>query len=93
MPNVAPVERRFPADYRDPDAVLQALAAAYPRKFIWGSDTPFQSYVDSEYSLRSTYAEEVACLNTLSPQLKQAVAQDNLLKLLQLKDEIILTRG
>mgnify|MGYP001544606327 CR=1 FL=1 len=71
----------------------QALAAAYPRKFIWGSDTPFQSDVDSEYSLRSTYAEEVACLNTLSPQLKQAVAQDNLLKLLQLKDEIILTRG
>lgn len=91
MPNIAKAERRFPADYRDPDAVLQALAAAYPTKFIWGSDTPFQSYVDSDYSLRSTYAEEVACLNTLSPELKQAVAHDNLLSLLQLKDENILS--
>lgn len=91
MPNIAPVERRFPADYRDPDAVLQALAAAYPTKFIWGSDTPFQSYVDADYSLISTYADEVACLNTLSPELKQAVAHDNLLSLLQLKDENILS--
>jgi predicted TIM-barrel fold metal-dependent hydrolase len=92
MPNVAKAGRRFPADYRDPDAVLQALAAAYPTKFIWGSDTPFQSYVDSEYSLRSTYAEEVACLNTVTGKLKEAIAHDNLLALLQLKDERILTR-
>lgn len=91
MPNIAKVDRRFPADYRDPDAVLQALAEAYPTKLIWGSDTPFQSYVDAEYSLRSTYAEEVACLNSVSEKLKQAIAQDNLLTLLQLKDESILT--
>ena len=92
-PNVAPAARRFPADYTNPTAVMQALAAAYPTKFIWGSDSPFQSYVDKDYSLRSTYAEEVACLNALSPKLKQAVAHDNLLALLQLKDVNVLTRG
>ncbi|MFZ9681858.1 MAG: amidohydrolase family protein [Cephaloticoccus sp.] len=93
MPNIAKAERRFPADYGDPDAVLQALAAAYPKKFIWGSDTPFQSYVDSNYSLRSTYAQEVACLNTVTGPLKDAITHDNLLALLQLKDENILARG
>jgi predicted TIM-barrel fold metal-dependent hydrolase len=92
-PNVAPAARRFPADYTNPPAVMQALAAAYPAKFIWGSDSPFQSYVDKDYSLRSTYAEEVACLNALPAQLKQAVAYDNLLALLQLKDVNVLTRG
>ncbi|MBP9912649.1 MAG: hypothetical protein KBF26_04500, partial [Opitutaceae bacterium] len=79
-------------DYRDPTAVMQALAAAYPTRFIWGSDTPFQSYVDKDYSLRSTYAEEVACLNALPDQLRTAVAQNNLLALLKLKDASVLTR-
>lgn len=92
LPNVAKAERRFPADYRDPDAVLRALAEAYPTKFIWGSDTPFQSYVDTEYSLRSTYAEEVACLKTAPAPLLADIACGNLLQLLQLKDESLLTR-
>jgi|UniRef100_UPI00404A9707 predicted TIM-barrel fold metal-dependent hydrolase len=92
MPNVATADRRFPADYNDPTAVLRAMAEAYPTKLIWGSDTPFQSYVDSEYSLRSTYAEELDCVHALPENLKQAVAHDNLLNLLQLKDESILTR-
>ncbi len=92
LPNVAPAARRFAADYRDPTAVMRDLAAAYPTKFIWGSDTPFQSYVDQEYSLRSTYAEEVACLQALPDKLRQAVAQDNLLALLQLPDDRLLTR-
>ena len=92
MPNVATADRRFPADYNDPTAVLRAMAEAYQTKLIWGSDTPFQSYVDSEYSLRSTYAEELDCVHALPENLKQAVAHDNLLNLLQLKDESILTR-
>jgi len=92
MPNVAPAARRFAADYRDPPAVLRALCEAYPTKLIWGSDTPFQSYVDQQYSLRSTYAEETACIHALPADLKRAVTHDNLLALLQLKDENILTR-
>ena len=92
-PNVAPPKRRFEADYTDPSAVLLALAEAYPTKLIWGSDTPFQSYVDHTMSLRSTYAEETACLKALPPDLHRAVTQDNVLTYLQLSDENPLALG
>ena len=93
FPNIAPPERRFNADYTDPAAVLLALAETYPTKLMWGSDTPFQSYVDNRMSLRSTYAEETECLKALTPDLHRAVTCDNLLNLLQLKDENPLALG
>jgi predicted TIM-barrel fold metal-dependent hydrolase len=93
LPAVAPQPHRFAADYRNPTTVLRDLAEAYPTKLIWGSDTPFQSYVDKDYSLRSTYAEETACLHALPTRLKQAVAHGNLLALLQLKDANLLPQG
>lgn len=91
---VAPAARRFDTDYADPARVLRDLAEAYPRKLLWGSDTPFQSYVahidGSFVSLRSTYAAEVACVRALPAALQQAVGHDNLLDLLRLKDETVL---
>lgn len=94
---VAPESRRFKADYRDPTAVLRALAEAYPTKLMWGSDTPFQSYVahiDGKFvSLRSTYKEEAECVHALPAHLKKAVAEQNTLAWLQLKDAKILTRA
>jgi predicted TIM-barrel fold metal-dependent hydrolase len=94
---VARAGRRFSADYRDPAAVLRALAEAYPAKLIWGSDTPFQSYVghlDGQLvSLRSTYAEEVACVNALPDKLRRAAGGKNLLALLKLKNANVLARG
>jgi predicted TIM-barrel fold metal-dependent hydrolase len=94
---VAPEARRFRADYRDPTAVLRALAETYPTKLIWGSDTPFQSYVadiEGHYvSLRSTYAAETACVHALPEKLQRAIGQDNVLALLQLKDANLLPRG
>jgi predicted TIM-barrel fold metal-dependent hydrolase len=93
---VAPENRRFPADYRDPTAVLRALAEAYPTKLIWGSDTPFESYVadiDGQFvSLRSTYAAETACVFALPKKLQRAIGHDNVLAWLQLKDASLLTR-
>ena len=87
---IAAPSRRFAADYRDPTAVLRALAATYPHKLLWGSDTPFQSFVAREegsiLSLRSTYAEEVACLRALPAEIQTAIAHDNLLAFLRLKD-------
>jgi len=91
--NVTPVDRRFEANYDDPAAALVALAEAYPTKFIWGSDTTFQSYVDHKLSLRSSYAAETDCLRSLPPSLHRAVTCDNLLNLLQLKDETPLALG
>jgi len=97
MPFVAAPARRFVADYRDPSAVLAALAKTYPKKLIWGSDTPFESFVAKEngavLSLRATYAEEVACLRALPAAMQQAVAHDNLCALLRLKDPSVLTRA
>ncbi|MDB6167608.1 MAG: hypothetical protein JWM88_472 [Verrucomicrobia bacterium] len=94
---VAPPERRFPADYRDPKKVLRALAEAYPTKLMWGSDTPFQSYVANlgteVLSLRSTYKEEVDCVRALPAPLFHAVTHTNTLAWLQLKDESILARA
>ena len=91
---VAPPARRFASAYTDPSRVLRDLAEAYPRKLLWGSDTPFQSYVahiDGTFvSLRSTYEAEVACVRALPAALQQAVGHDNLLSLLRLKDENIL---
>jgi len=94
---VAPADRRVFADYADPTAVLRTLAELYPTKLIWGSDTPFQSYVakidDTFVSLRSTYAAEVDCLRALPETTQHAIAHANLLALLRLKDESILTRS
>jgi hypothetical protein len=92
FPNVAPAERRFDADYSDPSAVLLSLAETYPTKLMWGSDTPFQSYVDHTMSLRSTYKEETDCLKALPTDLHRAVTHDNVLTYLQLPDENPLTR-
>ena len=96
LPFIARPERRFPADYRDPTAVLHALAVAYPKKLVWGSDTPFQSYVareaDGLLSLRSTYAEEIACLRALPAAAQTAIAHDNTLAFLRLTDPSALQR-
>ena len=93
---VASEQRRFVADYRDPTAVLHRLAETYPTKLMWGSDTPFQSYVahlDGKLtSLRSTYAAESACVHALPAHLKRTVTHANALAFLQLKDESVLTR-
>ncbi len=87
FPAVAPPDRRIEADYEDPAAVLRTLAEAYPNKLMWGSDSPFQSYVDQDMSLRSTYAEEADCLSALPPDLLHKVTHDNVLNYLLLPDE------
>src|SRR5690606_4515208 len=43
--SIAPLERRFDSDYTRPAQVLRDLAEAYPNKMMWGSDSPFYSYV------------------------------------------------
>ena len=39
-PAVAAIEHRFPADYGDHAAAMQAIAEAYPDTMLWASDTP-----------------------------------------------------
>jgi predicted TIM-barrel fold metal-dependent hydrolase len=92
---IAPRERRFDSDYTKPARVIAGLAAAYPDKFMWGSDSPFYSYA-AEISgkvvkLISTYAEEVAALKAAGDSVVRRIACTNTLNYLKLPDESILS--
>ena len=94
MAFIAPRARRFDTDYTDPARVIADLAAAYPAKFMWGSDSPFYSYVamlgDTRLALISTYAREVAALKANKPEVVDRIANRNIRAWLKLKDESIL---
>jgi len=95
LPFIAPRARRFDTDYSDPARVIADLAAAYPAKFMWGSDSPFYSYVgmlgEKRLALISTYAREVAALKANKPEVVERIANTNIRAWLKLKDESILT--
>jgi len=74
---VACGDRRFPSDYRDPVQVLGDLAQAYPDKLLWGSDAPFESYVDREMQLRSSYREEADTLHALGRETVIRISHTN----------------
>jgi predicted TIM-barrel fold metal-dependent hydrolase len=92
---IAPRERRFDSDYSNPARVIADLAAAYPHKFMWGSDSPFYSYA-AEISgkvvkLISTYEKEVTALKAAGEQVVTRIAATNTLNYLKLPDESILS--
>ena len=70
------------------------LAAAYPAKFMWGSDSPFYSYVailgTERIALISTYEKEVAALNANPLEVVDRIVNQNTRAWLKLKDESIL---
>ena len=94
LPYIAPRARRFDTDYTNPARVIADLAAAYPTKFLWGSDSPFYSYaaeINGEVvRLISTYAREVAALKAQPPEVLARIADHNTRAWLNLHDESIL---
>ncbi|NUN96006.1 MAG: amidohydrolase family protein [Candidatus Omnitrophica bacterium] len=88
-PNVAQAERRFDSDYTDPERVLRDLAEAYPDKFLWGSDSPYYSFVGRSggkfFSLRSSYEDETRWLLELPANLRKRVSETNTLAFLGTK--------
>lgn len=94
LPYVAPKERRFDTDYTSPARVIADLAAAYPLKFLWGSDSPFYSYAaeinGQIVRLISTYAKEVAALKASPREVVDRIANTNTRTFLKLHDESIL---
>ena len=93
LPYIAPRARRFDSDYTDPARVIADLAAAYPTKFLWGSDSPFYSYVamlgTERIALLSTYEKEVAALKANPADVVDRIANRNTRAWLKLKDENI----
>lgn len=94
LPYVAEESRRFDTDYTDPARVIADLAAAYPSKFMWGSDSPFYSYaaeINGEVvRLISTYDREVGALRENPAEVVDRIANRNTRAFLRLKDESIL---
>jgi predicted TIM-barrel fold metal-dependent hydrolase len=79
MPQVAAPERRFDTDYSRPEIVLRDLAQAFPNKMMWGSDSPYYSFVDARagIALRSSYGAEAGYLHFLPAILQRHVAWEN----------------
>jgi hypothetical protein len=88
LPVVAPQARRFKSDYQRPAQVIADLAAAYPTAFLWGSDSPFYSYVGHFHggvlSLLSSYEKEIAALKAQPVSVIERIAQQNTLEFLNL---------
>jgi predicted TIM-barrel fold metal-dependent hydrolase len=95
LPYIAPKERRFDSDYSDPGRVTTDLAAAYPDKFMWGSDSPFYSYAATisgkVVKLISTYDAEMKALRAAGEEAVKRITSTNTLKFLKLADESILS--
>jgi predicted TIM-barrel fold metal-dependent hydrolase len=91
---IAPRARRFETDYTDPARVIADLAAAYPTKFLWGSDSPYYSFVSTikgeRFALISTYTRELAALKVQPPEVLARIADRNTRAWLRLADESVL---
>jgi predicted TIM-barrel fold metal-dependent hydrolase len=94
LPYIAPRPRRFDTDYTRPEKVIADLAAAYPRKFMWGSDSPFYSYAaeinGQVVRLISSYEKEMAALNWNPAEVVKRITDTNTRAYLKLHDESIL---
>ena len=74
---------RFECDYADHVEVMRALVERFPGTIIWGTDSPYHSYITrrlqgegvyAEFRLKGTYEQEVAALAALTPEQQ---AQNN----------------
>lgn len=74
--------------------MIAELAAAYPAKFIWGSNSPFYSYAASINNqvvrLISAYGREVEVRRANPPAVVDRIANQNIRDYLRLKGENIL---
>lgn len=92
---VAPRSRRFQSNFQNPAQVIADLAAAYPHKFLWGSDSPFYSYVGQLdgglLSLVSSYEKEFTALKAQPASVLERIAHKNTMQFLKLQDESVLS--
>jgi predicted TIM-barrel fold metal-dependent hydrolase len=77
-------------DYSDHTKVMQELVARFPNTIVWGSDSPYHSYVTRRlqgegvyrnFRLKGTYEDEKAALDRLAPAQRGRIS-DNAIALL-----------
>lgn len=82
---------RFDAPYDKPEAVMRLLCDRYPDTIVWGSDIPFNYFIQKfsyasgetvDLALRSRHNREVELLDSLPPETQRIVAQRNTLRFL-----------
>lgn len=89
-PVVAVVGERFDSDYRDPSQVLYDLCTAYPEKLIWGTDSPYYSWIasggEAAGKLLSSYQLEWDCVAALSAAQQEKITCTNTLNWLNIDE-------
>lgn len=70
---VASKENRVDADYTKPAQVLEAIHAILGDSYMWGSDTPFNSWCDRGAQLICTYGEEIDVLQALPEAVRESM--------------------
>lgn len=72
-PAVASRERRVPTDYRSPVDAMTAVHEILRGRYVWGSDSPYQSWSDDDFSSVHAYSEEAAVLHALSEDVRDSM--------------------
>jgi predicted TIM-barrel fold metal-dependent hydrolase len=72
-PVVAPPAERVDADFADPADVLRVVHEILDGKYVWGSDSPYQSWSDDDFTSIHTYSQEVDVLAELPAQLRSSM--------------------
>jgi hypothetical protein len=74
---------RIDIDFSNHVEIMQALVERFPKTIIWGTDSPYHSYITrrlqgegvyAEFRLKGTYEQEKAALDALTPAQR---AQNN----------------
>jgi hypothetical protein len=74
---------RLECDCSDHIKVMQTLVERFPKTIVWGSDSPFHSYITRrlqgdgsyyEFRLKGTFEEEKAALDALSVEARRRVS-------------------
>jgi predicted TIM-barrel fold metal-dependent hydrolase len=85
-PAIASEDVRFAADYSNPLSVMNKLVDTYPETMLWGTDTPFNYWIQKYYAadgklvedrLDCGYTEETQLLNDLPEDIKIQIAYKN----------------
>ncbi len=90
-PSIAVQKLRVKANYKDPLSVMVKMAEAYPKTMIWGSDTPFNYWIQKYYTadgkltenrLDCEYREETNIVHGLPRSVKTNITYKNNLRFL-----------
>lgn len=85
-PSIASKDVRFSAEYNNPLLVMKKLAETYPDTMMWGTDTPYNFWIQKFYTadgnlledrLDCGYKEESQLLMNLPNEIKTKIAYIN----------------